>query len=128
VTAVAASAVVDQLHHAGLHVALNPDGGLAVSPARNLTDELRGLIRAHKAALMDWLRVEAANDASSWRVYVPPGTSPATLAKFRAASLALDASQAYYDHHPACPTCIAAGLRYGSRCEVGAGLWGVYNG
>ncbi len=33
-----------------------------------------------------------ADDAVTWRVSIPPGTSPVTLAKFRAASLALDAS------------------------------------
>ena len=37
---------------------------------------------------------EPANDApDAWDVYIPPGTSAATIAKFRAASLALDAAQ-----------------------------------
>ena len=34
----------------------------------------------------------AANDGGAWQVSIPPGTSPETIAKFRAASLALDAS------------------------------------
>ena len=38
--------------------------------------------------------VEPANDApDTWNVYIPPGTSAATIAKFRAASSALDAAQ-----------------------------------
>ena len=37
--------------------------------------------------------VEPANDApDTWNVYIPLGTSAATIAKFRAASLALDAA------------------------------------
>ena len=38
--------------------------------------------------------VEPANEApDTWNVYIPPGTSAATIAKFRAASMALDAAQ-----------------------------------
>jgi len=33
---------------------------------------------------------------------------------------------AYHAHHFACPTCIAAGRRYGLRCGLGATLWSAY--
>ena len=35
-------------------------------------------------------------------------------------------SRAYHLHHFACPTCIAAGMRYGQRCATGLPLWKAY--
>lgn len=87
--------VVEALHDAGLRLALTPEQGLKVTPASALTDELRDLIRANKATLVDWLIGQAANDgAAHWRVSVAPGTPPEALARLRAASLALDKVQA----------------------------------
>lgn len=39
-----ASAIVDQLHHAGLNISLAPAGGLAVAPSSHLTVDLCDLI------------------------------------------------------------------------------------
>jgi hypothetical protein len=102
---------VDQLRSAGLKLSLTPERGLKVVPASGLTPALRDLIRTSKAALVDYLHqpvatnTDAANDTTDpfteppgyegtgWRLAGADGLSPATLAKFRAASLALDASQ-----------------------------------
>ena len=88
------------LHHlrgAGLVLTLTPTGGLQVAPRTALTDDHRAAIRAERNALVLALAAEAqrlANDAPhTWNVYIPPGTPAATVAKFRAASLALDAAQ-----------------------------------
>lgn len=89
--------VVARISHAGLKLSLATAGGLAVAPASRLTADLRDLIRASKPMLIEWLT--PANDplaidhTAGWNVYVPAGTSLATVAKFRAASLALDAMQ-----------------------------------
>ena len=32
----------------------------------------------------------------------------------------------YHQHHFGCKTCCAAGLGRGNRCEIGVGLWMVY--
>lgn len=124
-TALATPPVADALKSAGLTLALTPERALKVAPASILTPELRDLINSNKSMLVNWLI--AAND--DWNVSIPPETSPKTIAKFRAASQALNASQAYLDHHFGCKTCIAAGqgAMYGSRCEVGASLWMKYS-
>ena len=102
---------VDQLRTAGLTLSLTPERGLRVVPASGITPALRDLIRASKAALVDFLQhpADAANDAvepfveppgyigSGWRLASADGLSVETLAKFRAASLALDASQCARD-------------------------------
>jgi hypothetical protein len=87
-------------------LALTTDNGLKVAPASSITPSLRELIRDHKSALVDYLQqppTQAANDTAEpfteppgyegtgWRLAGADGLSPATLAKFRAASLALDA-------------------------------------
>ena len=113
--------VISTLLDGGFTIELLPDSGLKVTPASRLTPNWRDFIRRNKAVLVDCLTQEAAND--SWNVYIPPGTSPETVTKFRRASLALDASQRYYDHHFKCPVCIAAGQGYGLRCGVGTALW-----
>ena len=110
-----ASAIVDQLHHAGLNLTLAPAGGLAVAPASRLTADLRDLIRNSKVLLIDWLM--AANDSAS---HAPdPPDKPLDWKELVAA---------YHAHHFNCPTCIAAGRgsRYGFRCGVGAALWTDY--
>lgn len=94
--------LVDQLDHAGVKLSLTAMGALAASPASNLTDELRALIRAGKEDLIDWVKAE--NDSAPLLTTVLPdiGTlRPAGLApKFLAASLALDASIAAADKLP----------------------------
>ena len=122
-----APSVAQTLHQAGLSVCLSQEGGLEVRPASILTLGLRDLIRNNKTALVDWL-MEAANDEDNWRVTMPPDTLPLAVAKFRAASRMLDASQVYYDHHFSCPPCIAAGHGYGARCGFGGGLWRAFSG
>ena len=116
------------LKAAGLELDLTPERNLAVMPASRLTPQLRDLLIGHKAVLVEWLSKRPAND--EWNVFIPPGTSPQTVAKFWAASQTLDASQNYYDHHRSCRTCIAAGQGSpnGSRCDVGLSLWKVYQG
>ena len=104
---------IDQLRRAGLTLCVTPEGGLRVTPASAITPELRDLIRTSKAALVDYLQspvaaidTDAANDTADpfteppgyegtgWRLAGADGLSPETLAKFRSASLALDAAQA----------------------------------
>jgi hypothetical protein len=38
-----------------------------------------------------------------------------------------EAHEVYLLHHWHCPTCCAAGQRYGQRCAEGARLWDAYN-
>ena len=89
--------VVAQISHAGLNLSLAPCGGLAVAPATRLTADLRDLIRASKPMLIEWLtpadEPQTIDPTAGWNVSMPAGTSLATVAKFRAASLALDAMQ-----------------------------------
>lgn len=102
---------IDQLHSAGLTLTLTPERGLKVIPASGITPTLRELIRSSKAALIDYLHqpvatsTDAANgtiepfteppgyEGTGWRLAGSDGLSPQTLAKFRAASLALDVQQ-----------------------------------
>ena len=102
-----ASAIVEQLHGAGLNLSLAPTGGLAVAPSSYLTEDLRTLIRDSKALLIDWVKSAEPISPTDWH--------------------ALDA--AYLAHHFNCPTCIAAGRgsRYGLRCGTGAALWRAYS-
>lgn len=99
-----ALAIIETLRGAGLRLSLTDKSGVKVTPASRLTDELRGLIRAHKAELAGWLAT--ANDAepTDWRT--------------------LD--RAYLTHHWRCRTCIAAGQGVGVRCDVGKALWVRY--
>ncbi|HXE23004.1 MAG TPA: hypothetical protein VN617_11825 [Rhodoferax sp.] len=93
-----ASAIIETLRDAGLILSLTDKSGVKVAPAGRLTDKLRGLIRSHKAELVDWLA--AANDPSptepqapdltGWNVALAPGLPAATVAEFKAASQALD--------------------------------------
>lgn len=104
------------LNNVGLHISLEPGGGIGVTPASLLTSELRNLIREHKAALVDYLR--AANDPLGNPAPEPP-TDPNAWRELAAA---------YHQHHFICPTCIAAGKGYGLRCGTGAALWADYSG
>lgn len=111
-----ASAIVEQLHDAGLNLSLAPAGGLAVAPSSHLTADLRDLIRSSKALLIDWLM--AANDTVSHEA--DPPDSPSEWKELAAA---------YHAHHFNCPTCISAGRgsRYGQRCGTGLTLWRAYS-
>ena len=90
-------AILNTLRAAGLSLEVTEGRAIKVRPSNRLTDELRGLIRAHKSELADWL--VAANDAAAaevaaWidrcRVVGHEVINPATLAKFAAASEELD--------------------------------------
>ena len=116
-SALSIESVVAQLAHAGLSLSLAPVGGLAVTPSRHITPELRALIRSSKPQLIDWLT--AANDATN---HAPdPPDNPVDWKELAAA---------YHTHHFTCPTCIAAGRgsRYGLRCGVGSALWRAWKG
>ncbi len=108
----ATSAIVHQLHQAGLNLSLAPAGGLAVAPSSHLTEDLRDLIRRSKGQLIDWLT--AVNDSASHAT--DPPDNPLDWQEL---------SAAYQAHHFNCPVCIAAGKgsRYGHRCGVGMALW-----
>lgn len=114
-TTLSASAIVDQLHHAGLKISLAPAGGLGVAPSSHLTADLRDLVRSSKAMLIEWLM--AANSAPS---HVPDPPENRLGWKELAA--------AYYAHHFKCSICISAGQsgRQGSRCDIGKTLWKIY--
>lgn len=111
-----ASAIVEQLHDAGLSLYLAPAGGLAVAPSSHLTADLRDLIRSSKALLIDWLT--AANDTVSHED--DPPDIPSEWKELAAA---------YQAHHFKCPTCMAAGRgsQYGQRCGAGMSLWRAYS-
>ena len=102
--------IFECLHDAGLTVSLVTNGGLGVSPASRLTDDLRALIRDNKPFLLDWLT--AANDPD------PAPEKPADPNAWR------ELAQAYHEHHFVCGICIAAGRgsMYGLRCGTGAAL------
>ena len=110
-----AIAIVEQLYEAGLNISLASAGGLAVTPSRLLTTDLRDLIRSSKVLLIDWLT--AANDAAN---HAPNPTDNSLEWKERAS--------AYHAHHINCPICIAAGRgsQYGQRCCAGIALWRTY--
>jgi hypothetical protein len=107
VSALSIQPTIDQLHSAGLTLSLTAERGLRITPASSITAALRDLILNSKAALVGYLTTttEAANDAldpfvepggysgTGWLVAGAGGLPMATLAKFRAASLALDANQ-----------------------------------
>lgn len=99
---------------AGFSLSLAPAGGLAVTPARKLTPELRDSIRTGKTDLVRWFTQSAAND-------IEPPADPSTWRELAAE---------YNSHHFACPNCQAAGhgKQYGLRCGTGASLWSAYNG
>ena len=79
-------------------VTLRLEGGKVVAAGtRAAVTGILPRLREHRAALARELQEsnqEAANDApGDWNVYVRAGTSSQTVAKFRSASLALDAAQ-----------------------------------
>lgn len=122
--------LLETFARAGLAVALTPDNGLKVTPARALTDDLRHFIRVHKAELVDYLKHEAASD---------PYEADRELIEERAAIMQYDGgmelTQAerqallhakYLLHHWTCKPCCAAGQGRGTRCRTGAELWTHY--
>ena len=99
--------ILDQLRAAGLSLRLGADDALLVAPVGLLSPELRDLIRQHKTALVLALtnQTHDANtiepfteppgyEGTGWRLAGAAGLSAPTLARFRAASLALDAAPA----------------------------------
>ena len=122
--------VLGTLEAAGLTASLTPDFGLMVSPASLLTDELRSLIRAHKAALVDLFKRQAAADQAEVE---------REMIEERAAIMQFDAGMerdlaermarlhtAYLMHHWRCSVCCVAGHGRGHRCEIGSSLWNDY--
>lgn len=129
--AIAASEVLHTLIAAGLSVALTPDAGLRVTPAKALTDDLRHTIRTHKAVLVEYLQRDVAS---------VPSDADRELIEERAAIMEYDGgmerTQAerlallhtrYLLHHWGCKTCCAAGQVRGQRCSTGAALWRAYD-
>ncbi len=110
-TTATAKEVITTLGVAGLSVTLTPELGLLVSPARLLTADLRQTIRGNRDALVEFLAVEAANDAPA------PAPTPMDWRQ---------ADAAYLLHHFRCPSCCAAGHGRGDRCTTGADLWAIY--
>lgn len=94
---------------AGLVLELTPENGIAVSPAKLLTSDLRDTIRRYRAELVELLVGEAAND---------PQAVPVLAWR--------QADAAYLQHHFTCPSCCAAGQGRGDRCKAGADLWVAY--
>lgn len=94
-----AEAIAEYLHQAGLQLSLTDDLRLYVTPASAITPTVRKVIGTHKTALVDWLLSLTPHEpfteppgyeGTGWLVAGADGLSPQTLAKFRAASLALD--------------------------------------
>ncbi len=106
--------VFHDLRAAGLMMELTPENGITVSPAKLLTPDLRETIRRHRAELIEFLAVEAANDPQA------PATTAAVVTDWR------QADAAYLRHHFTCPSCCAAGQGRGDRCPAGADLWAAY--
>lgn len=107
--------ILNQLSAAGLSLRLGADDALLVAPAGLLSPELRALIRQYKTALVLSLTSQThdANtiespiepfteppgyEGTGWRMAGAAGLSERTLARFRAASLALDACPANHLH------------------------------
>jgi hypothetical protein len=101
--------VFNRLRAAGHGVTLTPQGGLRVTYASRLTNQLRHLIEMSKVELANWLDTSAANDA------LEP----------------LDWKQKhnhYMNHHFQCGRCISGsrGVLGVCRCDVGSSLWAAY--
>jgi hypothetical protein len=101
--------IFETLHDAGISIKPSPDGLLLATPASRLTDDLRALIRSHKADLVRWFTSTAANDPEP----------PEDPGKWR------ELAAAYHAHHFNCTTCQATGrgTGYSLRCGTGAALW-----
>ena len=52
--------VLERLAEAGIFISIEGEGKLAAEPASSLTDELRSMIRANKAALLEMLAKQEA--------------------------------------------------------------------
>ena len=108
-----AAAILETLRDAGLRLDLTSEHTIKVKPATLLNDELRSLIRSHKDELAKLL--EAEIDAHERGLDV-----------WKEQTRWRERSTAYYVHHFACSTCIAAGRGYDERCAVGLALWKNY--
>lgn len=108
--------VFDTLSAAGISLALTPENGIVVSPSKLLTSDLRDTIRQHRASLVAFLAVEAANDPQA----------PAPVQRITTAPDWRQADATYLRHHFTCPSCCAAGQGRGDRCTTGADLWASY--
>ncbi len=106
--------VFHDLRAAGLVMELTPENGIAISPAKLLTSDLRDMIRRHRGELIKFLEVEAANDLQA----PEPATTPAPAWR--------QADAKYLRHHFSCKTCCAAGHGRSDRCQAGANLWATY--
>lgn len=108
--------VFDTLSAAGISLTLTQEKGIVVSPSKLLTPDLRDTIRRHRAGLVEFLSVEAANDPQA----------PAPAQRITTAPDWRQADAAYLRHHFTCPSCCAAGQGRGDRCTAGADLWASY--
>ncbi|MEI6737519.1 MAG: hypothetical protein WCL29_03470 [Pseudomonadota bacterium] len=79
--------IINLIHDDGLNIDISETGGLSVSPASRLTDDLRLLIREHKLCIVEWLQTSANDSQKDGQRQPYPGTNE----KFKAASAALDA-------------------------------------
>lgn len=101
--------VFNRLRAAGHGVTLTPFGGLRVTHASRLTDQLRQLIEISKVELVKWLSNSAANESLEpldWK----------------------RKHKHYIKHHFQCGRCISGsqGVQGVSRCDVGTSLWAAY--
>ena len=129
--AISASEVLHKLIAAGLSVALTPDAGLKVTPARALTDDLRNTIKMHKAVLVEYLQRDVANTLSDADQELIEERSAIMeydggMERTQAERLALLHTR-YLLHHWGCRTCCAAGQVRGQRCATGSALWQAYD-
>ena len=99
-----AADLLNQARAAGVAV-VAADGGLKLRGEAGAVAQWTPVLRPHKAALLALLSVPTPPPSDEWRPL----------------------RDAYYQHHSACPTCIAAGKGYGLRCGTGAALWASYS-
>lgn len=106
-----AAALIEQAQAAGITLRFE-SGEVRYRGKASAVQSLIEPLRQHKADLIRWFTLTAANDPE-------PPTDRA---------LWLEIDREYQRHHVNCPTCIAAGrgAQYGLRCGVGASLWANY--
>ena len=97
-------ALINDAFARGVKLAL-VDGQLKYYGVRAAVNEMLEPLRLHKAEIICWMQAanercrvavqapeRTAHGLAGWNVHIPCGTSQATIAKFRSASLALDAA------------------------------------
>jgi hypothetical protein len=118
--------IIKRIHDAGLNIDISETGGLSVSPASRLTDDLRAVIREHRNDLVQLLTpcqqpgkpvggVGSIRDAPTVKVSHWHPDAPWRI---------LD--REYLNHHVNCAQCKCAGQGRGLRCGTGAALWTGY--